>query len=311
MDSKTLGIASLVSAMLAFTAQDVLMKWLSGDYPLHEIVFFRASLAAMLTLVVMRFEGGLWLLRTHRLGTHLLRGGLIVIANSCYFLALADMTLAEASALFFVAPLIITALSAGLLREYVGPRRWAAVCIGLSGVIVMLRPGDGIVRLIALLPLLSAISYACMQITTRHLGATEKASTMAFYIQITMLVVSACVGLIAGDGRYAPDDNPSLEFLLRAWTVPGPVDALLFAATGTLNAIGGYCVSQAYRLTAAPVVAPFEYVALPLAVMWGFVVFGDLPDSTTILGIALIAGSGLYVLHRETLHLRRRRAEIS
>ena len=74
MDSKTLGIASLVSAMLAFTAQDVLMKWLSGDYPLHEIVFFRASLAAMLTLVVMRFEGGLWLLRTHRLGTHLLRG---------------------------------------------------------------------------------------------------------------------------------------------------------------------------------------------------------------------------------------------
>ena len=302
-----LGIACVVAAVTVLVLQDALIKWLSGDYPLHEIVLVRAASAVCVTLFAMRLEGGIHLLRTRRLGLHLVRTGLLIIANSAFFLALAAMTIAEATSILFVAPLLITALSALMLHEAVGPRRWAAVCVGLAGVIVMLRPGEGALELIALLPLVAAAAYALMQIITRRLGTTERASTIAFYAQSGFIVVSVVVGLMAGHGRFAPEDDPSLAFLLRAWTVPSAPDAALFVGIGVINGIGGYLMSQAYRISRPSVLAPFEYVALPMAVAWGVVFFGDWPDQITYAGMALICGSGLYVLHRETVAGRRRR----
>ena len=302
-----LGIACVVAAVTVLVLQDSLIKWLSGDYPLHEIVLVRAASAVCVTLFMMRLEGGIHLLRTRRLGLHLVRAGLLIIANSAFFLALAAMTIAEATAILFVAPLLITALSALMLHETVGPRRWAAVCVGLAGVIVMLRPGEGALELVALLPLVAAAAYALMQIITRRLGTTERASTIAFYAQSGFIVVSVVVGLMAGHGRFAPEDDPSLAFLLRAWTVPSAPDAALFLGIGVINGIGGYLMSQAYRISKPSVLAPFEYVALPMAVAWGVVFFGDWPDMVIYAGMALICGSGLYVLHREAVIGRRRR----
>ena len=147
-----------------------------------------------------------------------------------------------------------------------------------------------------------------MQILTRRLGTSERASTIAFYSQTGFIVASVAIGLVAGDGRFAPEDDASLAFLLRAWTMPSARDAALFLAIGVLNGIGGYLMSQAYRIS-RPVgpIAPFEYVALPMAVMWGVVFFGNWPDPITWAGMALICGSGLYVLHRETVIARARR----
>ena len=303
-----LGIACVVGAVSIFVLQDALIKWLSGDYPLHEIVLVRAVSAVCVTLFAMRLEGGIHLLRTHRLGLHLARAGLLIVANSAFFLALAAMTIAEATSIFFIAPLIITALSALMLNEAVGPRRWAAVCVGLAGVIVMLQPGEGAFRLVALLPIVAAVAYALMQIITRRLGTTERASTIAFYAQAGFIVVSIGMGLVTGHGRFAPEDDLSLAFLLRAWTVPSVEDAALFLGIGVINGISGYLMSQAYRTTRPSVLAPFEYVALPMAVTWGVVLFGDWPDLITYAGMALICGSGLYVLHREGVVARRRRA---
>ena len=308
MDQRILGIACVVGAVTIFVLQDALIKWLSGDYPLHEIVLVRAASAIGVTLFVMRLEGGIHLLRTRRLGLHLARAGLLVIANSAFFLALAAMTIAEATSIFFVAPLLITALSALMLRDAVGPRRWTAVCIGLVGVIVMLRPGEGALRLVAVLPIVAACAYALMQIITRRLGTTERASTIAFYAQAGFIAVSVAFGLVAGHGRFAPEDDASLAFLLRAWTVPTVADAALFLGIGVFNGIGGYLMSQAYRISKPSDIAPFEYVALPMAVVWGVVFFGNWPDVVTYAGMALICGSGLYVLHRETVVGRARRA---
>ena len=307
MDHRILGIVCVVGAITLFILQDALIKWLSGGYPLHEIVLVRAASAIAVTLFVMRLEGGIQLLRTRRLGLLLARSGLLVVANCAFYMALAAMAIAEATSIFFVAPLLITALSALLLRETVGPRRWAAVCIGLAGVIVMQRPGEGVLRLVALLPIVAAAAYALMQILTRRLGASERASTIAFYSQAGFIVASVAVGLVAGDGRFAPEDDASLAFLLRAWTMPSARDAALFLAIGVLNGIAGYLMSQAYRISRPSAIAPFEYVALPMAVMWGVVFFGDWPDLATWAGMALICGSGLYVLHRETILARARR----
>ena len=139
MDQRILGIACVVGAITLFILQDAVIKWLSGDYPLHEIVLVRAASAIAVTLFMMRLEGGVHLLRTRRLGLLLARSGLLVLANCAFYMALAAMTIAEATAIFFIAPLLITALSALMLHDTVGPRRWAAVCVGLAGVRVRHR----------------------------------------------------------------------------------------------------------------------------------------------------------------------------
>ncbi len=299
--SNLLGIGCVVAAVLVFTTQDMAIKWLSGDYALHQIVLIRALIAITITLAIfVPLEGGYRNLATRRPALHLARGLAIVCANIMFLMGLASLPLGEATALFFIAPLFITVLSVLLLGERVGPRRWIAVLVGLSGIVVMLRPGDEIFRAAALFPVAAAFAYASMQIMTRKLGVAEKASTMAFYIQITFIAVSSGIGLSVGDGRFAGGTGPSLEFLLRAWVWPSGGDALIILGIGGLNAMGAYLISQAYRTSEAGLIAPFEYLAMPLAVFWGVVMWGDWPDAVTWIGIALIGGSGLYVFYRET-----------
>lgn len=298
-----IGILCVIGAVFTFTAVDMLIKGLSGGYPLHQVVMARAAFALVIILVIfVPLEGGFGNLRTKRLKLHIFRGLSVVVANSAFFFGLASMPLADATAVFFFAPLAITALSVPFLGEKVGPRRWAAVLIGLAGVIIVIRPGGETFQVAALGPLLAALAYASLQIATRKLGVTEKASTMAFYIQFTFLVMSGLIGLGVGHGRFAEGvDNASVEFLLRAWVWPAADDWGIFVGIGVLSAFGAYMISQGYRLCEATAAAPFEYVALPLAVFWGIVVFDEWPDEVALAGIALIMSSGLYAFWRENV----------
>lgn len=285
--------------MLALSLQDAIIKWLSPRYPLHEIVLSRAVIGVTLTLIIVHIEAGVSALASKNAGMLLLRGALIVFANFCYFAALAAMPIADAAAIFFVAPLLITLLSIPVLGEKVGARRLAAVVVGLLGVIIILRPASGLFEYVAVLPLLAALGYAAMQITTRKIGLRETASVMAIYLHFVFCIVSGLMWIAVGDGRFADPTNPSVDFLLRQWRMPEGIDALLFIACGLLVTVGGYTISQAYRLVAANVVAPFEYVALPMAIFWGYLVWSDVPDRWTFFGSLCIVGGGLYVLYRE------------
>ncbi len=299
--TRIIGVFCIVGGMLFFSLNDMGIKFLSGDYALHQVVLIRTIVAmAILLAVVMPLQGGYTGLRTRRLRVHILRGVFVVFANMLFFVALAAMPLAEAVAISFVSPLLITARSVLLLSEKVGPRRWLAVGFGLLGVIVILRPGTEAFRPVAILPLLGAVAYAMVNILTRRLGGTESAVTLAFYIQITFVVVSAAMGLGVGDGRYAGTGDASLDFLLRAWMWPEPGDWPVLAMLGIAAAIGSLLVAQGYRLCEAALAAPFEYTAMPLAVFWGVVVFGDWPDAVSWTGIALILAGGLYLIWRET-----------
>ena len=300
--SGTLGIALVLLAMVCISINDMLIKRLSGSYPLHEIVFIRSCLGILITTMLLKLEGGFVLLRTRQPGLHAIRALLIVAANMTYFLALAALPLAETTAIFYVAPLLITLLSIPLLGATVGPRRIAAVSVGFLGVLIMLRPGtDSEVPIaIYLLPVFAALFYALMQILTRKLGARSTASAMSFYIQATFILVSLLFFLTVGDGRLSEGlTNPSLLFLLRPWILPAAGDWWLFLAMGGLIGVVGYCLSQAYRISDPATVAPFEYAAMPLAVLWGWLAFGDLPDLPAWTGILLIGGSGVYVFFRE------------
>jgi drug/metabolite transporter (DMT)-like permease len=299
------GILCIIAGMLVIIGNDVAIKWMSGDYPIHQIVLTRSLVAIPITLLIAWFDGGWRRLKTRRPLLHLARGLLIVVANMCYFLALAAMPLADAMALFFVAPLFITALSVPMLGETVGIRRWLAVLAGLVGVLIMLRPASGVFQLAAMLPIIAALAYALMQMLTRRLGVTDGAAAMALYIQLTFVVVSAVIGLSIGDGRFAGSEHASLDFLLRAWHWPTPVDAGWMVFCGVCVAFGGYLLSQAYRLAQASVVAPFEYTALPWGVILGFLLWGEIPTPVTVAGMVLVVGSGLYVLYREKVRAKK------
>ncbi len=299
------GIAFVVAAVFCISLNDLVIKQLSGAYPLHQSVFLRSGIGILFSLLLVQMEGGWHILKTRHPWQHALRGILIVIANMTYFAALAALPLADATALFFVAPLFITLLSIPLLGEKVGILRMSAVCVGFLGVIIMQRPWESgealdVPRIILLLPVIAALTYALNQIMTRKLGVEAKASALAVYIQGTFIIVSLGFFLIAGDGRYAEGlENESLIFLLRAWTWPSAEDWPYFILLGVNSAAIGYCLSQAYRMADAATVAPYEYLGLPLAVLWGWLVFSELPVFEVWVGIAFILGSGLFVFLRE------------
>ena len=187
--------------------------------------------------------------------------------------------------------------------------RLVAVSVGFAGVVLMMRPWDSdtqVSRVILFLPVLSALTYALNQILTRRLGASTRASAMAVYIQGIFIVVSLGFYAVAGDGRYAVGvENGSLQFLLRAWVWPEGTDRWLFLGLGLNSAIIGFSLAQAYRLADAAVVAPFEYIGLPLAIFWGWVIWGEVPVPVVWAGSALILGSGVFVFIRERMQSRR------
>jgi len=292
------GIACIVGAMLLLSLQDSIVKVLGADYPLHQIVLIRSLIAGSITLAVLAAMARLADLRTKRWSLHLIRGVLMLASNSFFFLGLVAMPIAEAVAMFFVAPLFITVLSALLLGEPIGPRRIAAVLVGFAGVLITVRPGSGLFGYVALLPVGAAATYAFMQILTRRLGTTDSAAAMAFTVQVLFATAAVLMGLVAGDGRFAGSDDPSLTFLLRAWHWPDAADLPLFGAVGVLIAGASVLLFQAYRTTEAAAIAPFEYVALPFSTLWGFLIWREVPDAIALLGMALIVGSGVFIIQR-------------
>ena len=273
------GIALVLAAMLSMSINDALVKSLSGDYPLHQVIFTRALIGLVLCLVF--------------------------VANSSFFAAIAVVPLGEATAIFFAAPLLITLLSVPVLGERIGPVRLGAVLTGFAGVLIMQRPwvdaGNlGVSRIVLLLPLVAASAYALQQVMTRRLGLASKASALAVYVQLVFVVVSLAVGVVAGDGKFAAGlENPSLLFLLRPWVWPETDDIWRFLALGGNIAVVSYCISAAYRMANAGTLAPFEYAGLMMAVFWGWVIWGEVPGPEVAFGILLIVAGGLAVFFRE------------
>ena len=295
----TQGILCLIGALGALTISDSIIKWLSPDMALHQVTLFRSCFALLAVMVIVQLEGGLRTLKTNRPVLHFLRGSTLVLANMFFFAGLAAMPLAETVVLFYTAPLFICILSQPVLGETVGPRRWFVIVVGMLGVIIILRPGSDLFQLVSLLPIMAALCYAAMTMMTRKLGLRESAGALTFYIQIAFIVISALVGMAIGDGRLDKFDNPSLDFLLRAWVWPDFVQFQLLLACGLIVALGGYLISQAYRLGEAPAVAPFEYASMPFALAVGFYLWGDWPDWPAFVGAGLIIGSGLLVMYLE------------
>ncbi|OJY27461.1 MAG: hypothetical protein BGP11_15480 [Rhodobacterales bacterium 65-51] len=294
-----LGILCLCSGIAVFSVQDLILKLLSGSYPLHQAMVIRSMTAMPLLFLLVLRDGGVATLVSPGWWRMAARGWLNFAAYTAYYLALAALPIASTVTLFFSAPLMITALSVVMLGARVGPLRWSAVALGFGGVVLMLRPGSALFDWAALLPVVAGLAYAMTMILTRIQGTRFTAPAMAFHGNVVFLFCALALSAVFGSGEMAQSGHASLDFLTRGWVMPPLRDLGLMALCGVIAAAGLTLLTQAYRIAPSSALAPFEYTALIWGVIYGWLVWGDWPDAIGWLGVAVICGAGLIVLWSE------------
>lgn len=281
---ETRGILSILTAMLLFTCMDGCAKYLLERNDTVMVVWARF---ASQTALVLAISAPMLVahVRTRRPALQLGRSTLHALATGMFFYSLNFMELAETVAVFEVAPLLITVLAALVLREQVGPRRWAGVVIGLCGALIIIRPGLDVFQPAALLPFGAAWCMAGFQIITRLIGTADTMRTTMIY--------SGLVGLLA-----------TSAMLPWFWVTPSLGDALLMATFGWIGYLGHLALVYALGQAPASTLAPYNYSGFLWAMLLGLIVFSELPDGFTLLGAAIILGAGIYVWHRERVRGR-------
>lgn len=278
----------MVAAVSALAVLDAGVKWLTADYPVPQIAFLRYLVGLALALGLALRLGGLGTLRTRRLPGHLLRSALNLATMLTFYFALKLMPLADAIAIAFAAPLFMTILSVPLLRERVGPRRWSALVVGFAGVVIILRPSGAGLDPAALLALASALLYALTGISSRQLSTTEPSHTILFYYSVSVLIATGAM-------------------LPWQWVTPPLADLSIFLLVGVAGSFGQFFLNQAFRYGEISFLAPIEYTALLWAILFGFLLWGEVPSWSVLGGAALVVASSLYIVHRETALARRGR----
>lgn len=277
----------MATGFFSFATCDALAKFLTTDFSAVQLVWFRmlGLFAGVCVLLVIR--GG-QVLATPRPGYQVARGVVAVGSALCFIQAIRFVPLADAVAVSFIAPFIVTILGAVLLGETVGPRRWAAVGIGFVGMLLVIRPGAGVFHPAVLLVVIAAFLFAARQLISRWLSGVDSVQTTIAYTSITgTLLVSALLPFV-----WVTPETPQVWLIISAMMV--------FSAFGELMVI---CALDIAR---AAVLAPMHYTLILWSTLYGFVLFGDFPDLWAILGCTVIIISGLYSLSRERLLLRRK-----
>ncbi|TXI24537.1 MAG: DMT family transporter [Ottowia sp.] len=271
----------MLAAVASFSLMDAGMKLLSAHYPPLQVTLLRGAASLPFVLVWVLASAGVRSIVPVRWGLHLLRGVLGMVMIGCFVYALKRMPLSTAYTLYFVAPLLVAALSVPLLGEKVGPRRWTAIGIGMLGVVVVLRPGvDGLVSLPGLMVLLAATAYAIAAVTVSLLTRTDTPQSMVVWF-LAIMAVGAGLAAIPG------------------WVPLRWEHAALILGMGLAGAFGQIALTSAFMRGDASMIAPLEYTGLVWVIAWDWLLWQTLPDTATWTGAAIIVASGLYLLRRE------------
>jgi len=289
----------MAGGKLLFAIQDIIIKEMSGAYPIHQIMTIRGLVAIVLLLILIQFSVRLAALKMHHPGYHVLRGLLMFIAFMAFYIALAEISLTTATALFFTAPFFITLLSIPMLGERVGIRRFISILAGFIGVLIVLRPDTEQFNLIALLPIMAAFFYALCQVLVRYARMTAPASIMSLYASIAFALLAPIMGWILSGFHPMQGMAPSQKTMLLPWSLPGSFDMMLLTFTGVTSALGFMFMSYAYKHAQASRLAPFEYIMIVWVTLLSYLVWAEVPDLATMTGIGIIILSGMYVLRRE------------
>jgi len=279
-DEPLRGIALMIAAMAVFSAMDGVSKILAETYHPLMITWSRQVAQILLLAPLVLWIGPRRCLRSAAPGAQALRGLLLYFSTICFVSGLAQLPLAEASAIGFVSPMFTTALSIPLLGEKVGIRRWLAILVGFAGVLIVIRPGTAAFDPAALFPVASASFWALALIVTRKMSYRDTPLTTLAYASLVGLVVASL---------------PLPWF----WAMPEPAALGLILLMGVLSLSGHYLLVQAFQLGSVSILAPFAYSQMIWATLFGYLVFHNLPDLLTWVGAIVIILSGVYVWHRE------------
>ena len=278
--SSTKGILCILGGGAIFSFTDAVSKVMMDDYPVGEVIFFRAIFVLLFTVIAIQFQGGWQQVKVVDWRRQIARGINVSCTGLCFMIALKFVPLADLTAIAFLSPLILTAVAPYFLGERVGWRRRTAVAVGFCGVIFIVNPsGDGPLwpfLLAACVPFLTSMR----DILTRKLGQTDSASGM-------VLISAVCMAL-AGTGM--------LSF---GWVTPDLYGVAVFAVTGMLQCVAQYLTVYAFVYGEAVVVTPFRYFMLIWATLYGYLFFAHFPELDTFIGAGIVSASGLYIFFRE------------
>lgn len=288
----------VVLAQLILSLQSVAVKYIGIDYPIMEIVIFRCMTAIPSSILLFRLEGRLGLPTTQRHKLEFVRGIFLFLSYTTSFMGLAALPLADMSALRFSSPLFITFLSVLMLGEKVDLRHWLVLFVGFLGIVIIIKPGSATFNLGSIFILVSMFFYAISVIITRKLQTTDSSATMSFYSSIVYIIAASIFAPLTILVGEIPNAHPSVAFLFRAWSIPTLLDLSIMFGLGLVWASGMYFIARAYSMTQASTVAPFEYFALPINIIWGFIIWQEVPSVITLAGAFLTLLSGLYILYR-------------
>ncbi|WP_417426899.1 DMT family transporter [Hoeflea sp.] len=279
-------LALMAGGMFMFAAADAQAKFLSQTLSSLQIVWSR-QLGLFIGVIVLLFMHGLPVLHTAHPKLQILRGALAAGSATLFVMAVRYVPLADAVAVSFVAPFVVTVFGALLLHEHVGIRRWLAVAAGFIGMLIVIRPGLGVIHPAAFLVAIAASLFAFRQILSRHLAATDRTSTTGAYTAIVAIVVLTV----------------PLPFV---WQTPQTtIEIVVLVGLSVSAAFGEFLIIKSLEIGQAVVVAPVQYTMLLWGTVYGFLVFGQLPDEWTWVGALIIVTTGLYTLHRERLASRK------
>lgn len=283
------GIALIIGSTIFFSAGDVAAKLMMETLPPVEVTWLRYVVFLALIGPAALAAHGTDAVRTARPGLQVLRGLAVVVSSLLFMLGLGSLPVAETTAINFMSPVFITALSIPLLGEKVGIRRWSAAVVGFLGVMVVARPGSDAFQAAALFPMAAAAVWAGAAIATRMMSRERPETTLVWSAAVGVAVLSVMVPF--------------------RWQTPDGWEILLGVLTGAGSTLGHWLLVQAYRRAPASVLAPFSYVQLVFASLFGFLAFHEVPGPYTFLGGAIIAASGLYTANRERIRAREARLQ--
>lgn len=283
------GILWMVGAVGVLSLMDAAMKWISPRYPPIQVAALRGAVSLPIVTVWIALQGGFGQLLRVRWPLHLLRGVLGVGMLTGFIYAVRALQLAEAYTIFFIAPLLVTALSVPLLGERVDAGRWAAILIGFFGVVLVWRPtAFGALSVAGLAAIASAGAYALSAIVVRILGRTDSTLSMVWWF-LALLTLGS--GALAAPG----------------WVPVGRADWPVLAVLAVTGAGGQYALTEAFRRGEASVIAPFEYTALGWGIALDAMLWSAAPSLAMLGGAAIVIGAGLYLIRRERVHVEAER----
>jgi drug/metabolite transporter (DMT)-like permease len=282
------GIYYRLGALVLFCTMDAMVKAMGSTYGSFQLMLFRTVFAAIPLAILIHQAGGLHVVKSNRPWLQVARGLAAFASTFGFFYVFPRMPLVDAYAISYAAPLFMVALAVPLLGEQVGWRRWSAVVVGFVGVIIMLEPWSISLHAMSLIVLVATFAYSLSTVLTRLISRHDHDAATLFWYSLSVSAVA-------------------MVFVIPEWIWPTAIDWVWLIGIGLLGGIAQICSVRSLRLAPAGVLAPFDYASIVLAVAFGYLWFHEETSPLVWVGLPLVMGSGLYILHRERVRARENR----